>query len=82
MVVIKGLTKLHESIFNNSKFDILGDKYLSQGLIAISRKITQVTAAERGGRAGRPREHLSQQTRSIDPMLFYCWPDIFDVGTT
>ena len=33
--------------YNNTKFDSFVDKYLSQGLIAILRKITQVTAAER-----------------------------------
>ena len=33
--------------YNNTKFDSFVDTYLSQGLIAILRKITQVTAAER-----------------------------------
>ena len=41
-------------IYNKTKFNIFGDKYLSQGLIAILRK-TRVTAAERevGERGGR-----------------------------
>ena len=44
--------QVRKSIYNDKKFDIFGDKYLSQGLIAILRKITQVTAAERSERAG------------------------------
>ena len=94
---LPSIAKSKKSIYNNTKFDSFGDKYLSQGLIAILRKITQVTAAERevgergGGGASTPAtatrqsdtaEYLSQQKRSIDLMLFYYWPDIFDVGTT
>ena len=49
---------VQKSSYNNTKFAILGDKYLSQGLIAILRKITQVNAAERevgeGGGACTP----------------------------
>ena len=49
-------------------FDIFGDKDLSQGLIAILRKITQVTAAERkvgeqgGGGLAPLRQSDTQQS--------------------
>ena len=26
--------------------------------------------------------HVFQQTRGVDPMLFYCWTDVEDVGST
>ena len=28
------------------------------------------------------RKTHSQRTRGVDPMLFYCWPAVFDVGPT
>ena len=48
-----------KSIFNNTKFDIFGDKYLRQVLIAILRDTAAVSReAERGGGGGREGDRL------------------------
>ena len=47
---------VQKSIFNNTKFAIFGDKYLSQDLIVILRNITQLCQVrQRGvGEGGEP----------------------------
>ena len=55
--------RVQKSIFNNTKFAIFGDKYLSQDLIVILRNITQLCQVrQRGvGEGGEPsRDNLLQ----------------------
>ena len=65
--------QVKKSIFNNKKFAIFGDKYLSQDLIVILRNITQLCQVrQRGvGEGGEPfRDRLLSFTNiDIDPML-------------
>ena len=66
--------QVQKSIFNNTKFAIFGDKYLSQDLIVILPNITQLSQVrQRGvGEGGEPsRDRLLSFTNiDIDPMLF------------
>ena len=55
--------RVQKSIFNNTKFAIFGDKYLSQDLIVILRNLTQLCQVrQRGvGEGGEP----SRQTAGV-----------------
>ena len=65
--------RVQKSNFNNTKFAIFGDKYLSQDLIVILRNITRLCQVrQRGvGEGGYP-----------DTMLVQCWKSVIDDGTT
>ena len=57
-----------KSIFSNTKFDIFGDKYLSQDLIVILRNITQLCQVRQRG-VGEGGGALPGQTACVHEHL-------------
>ena len=70
--------RVQKSNFNNTKFAIFEDKYLSQDLIVILRNITPLCqVGQRGvGEGGYPvnTKHLY--------VFMQCWTNVEDVGPT